>query len=304
MRQAAVSKRDARLLSPREGKRQLRRRAALLHPPRRTSPTSADVVPARPQKQQPGRRDRLRREEAALDSAHAGPSPAFTIGRASWRRRRQSCNARGGEAAEAPLLAGSLQAIGSKQKRPSRRNLCRLWGPGAARRPCLESAARSREQSRSRGRRRCGDCPCRTKAATSSAPPTRPELVQGDHLGAELRDSLTPVARVSEGIDHRTLRTSDQGAGADGSHFRTINEHAFRQPDAAFAWRLALRDSDCPAGLVGVDCRCASRTRYRAGAGRGNAALRRLTCLSSNSTRWPDRVAASARNGGCGAALF
>ena len=56
----------------------------------------------------------------------------------------------------------------------------------------------------------------RTKAATRSAPPTWPEVMQGDHLGAELRDSLTPVARLSEGIDHRTLRTSDQGAGADG----------------------------------------------------------------------------------------
>ena len=43
----------------------------------------------------------------------------------------------------------------------------------------------------------------RTKAATRSAPPTRPELVQGDHLGAELRDSLTPVGRVSEGIAQR-----------------------------------------------------------------------------------------------------
>ena len=52
--------------------------------------------------------------------------------------------------------------------------------------------------------------PSRTKAATRSAPPTWPELVQCDHLGAELRDSLTPVGRVSEGIHHRTLRTSDQ----------------------------------------------------------------------------------------------
>jgi hypothetical protein len=35
--------------------------------------------------------------------------------------------------------------------------------------------------------------------------PSAPLLVQGDHLGAEIRDSLTTVARVSDGIHQRTL---------------------------------------------------------------------------------------------------
>jgi hypothetical protein len=43
----------------------------------------------------------------------------------------------------------------------------------------------------------------RTKPATRSASPTTPELAQGDHLGAELRDSLAPVARVSDTIHQR-----------------------------------------------------------------------------------------------------
>lgn len=53
----------------------------------------------------------------------------------------------------------------SGSQRRARAGSC-CWGPGAARRPCLETAARSREQLRSRGRRRCGDCPCRTVGTT------------------------------------------------------------------------------------------------------------------------------------------
>jgi hypothetical protein len=53
---------------------------------------------------------------------------------------------------------------------------------------------------RLRARRRC----IRHGAATSSRRARWLLLVNGDHLGAELRDSLTPVARVSEEIHQRT----------------------------------------------------------------------------------------------------
>ncbi len=73
-------------------------------------------------------------------------------------------------------------------------------------------------------------CWNRTKAATRSAPPTRPELVQGDHIGAELRESLTPVGRVSEGIHKRG--SSPEAVGGSRRCYRPRDLLASRAGEA------------------------------------------------------------------------
>ena len=88
-------------------------------------------------------------------------------------------------------------SLASRSSHPRRHPCrCRDGRPAAAR--CRRRRTAPSVTERQPGRSWRGGC-FRTKAATRSAPPTWPEVVQGDHLGAELRDSLTPVGRVSEG---------------------------------------------------------------------------------------------------------
>jgi hypothetical protein len=84
---------------------------------------------------------------------------------------------------------------------PQRRRLLRVSGD--ATRARRRTAASLTKQPR---RPPLPAAPCGTKAATRSTPPTWPELAQADYLGADLRDSLAPVDRASDGIHQRTFR--------------------------------------------------------------------------------------------------
>jgi hypothetical protein len=65
-------------------------------------------------------------------------------------------------------------------------------------------------------------------------------VVQGDHLGAELRVSLTPVARVSEAD-----RSSDADAGAAGFSLYVCPVEVVRYE----CGEESMRVQTCPRGL-------------------------------------------------------